>query len=288
MLPRRSRCGARVAIQGAGILAGMSLLQEALRAGHGPAQPRAPTGPGVLVCGGAGALGSALLEGLLAARRHAQVSVFTTQALQTGLRGLHTLPWREHDTTPLPPTAVVVFDREREVNGRELAFYRPQPEQLPALAARLHARGVRHLLVMMPHTQAMLPEALKLGLASLDEQAVAALGFDHLVFVRSAQPPAYTRHENAAQRLAHWMLSQLQMMVPERQRPVRAQKVAEFAVRLAALLPHATPGTRVVPPEVMWEASQARHAAAIAERWLAGDVVNAPAPPATPPPPSPP
>jgi hypothetical protein len=223
----------------------------------------------VLVCGGAGALGSALLESLLAARRHAQVSVFTTQPLQTGLRGLHTLAWQAHDDTPLAPTAVVVFDREREVNGRELAFYRPQPEQLPQLAAQLKGRGVRHLLVVMPHTQAMLPEALKRGLASLDEQAVAALGFEHLVFVRSAQAPLQVRHEHPAQRLAHWMLSQLQMMVPERQRPVRAQKVAQFAARLAALLPQSPPGTRVVPPELMWEAGQSRHAASFADDWLA-------------------
>jgi hypothetical protein len=247
----------------------MSLLQEALRAGHTPSRARTPAGPSVLVCGGAGALGSALLEGLLAARRHAEVSVLVSQPLQTAMRGLHTVIWREHDTSPLAPTAIVVFDRERVVNGRELAFYRPPPEQLPALAARLHARGVRHLLVVMPHTQAMLPEALKRGLASLDEQAVAALGFDHLVFVRSAQPPARVQHENAAQRLAHWMLSQLQMMVPERQRPVRAQKVADFAARLAALLPQAPAGTRVVPPEVMWEAGQARHAASLADAWLA-------------------
>lgn len=248
----------------------MSLLQEALRAGHTTSGPRTPGGPGVLVCGGAGALGSALLEGLLAARRHGAVSVLVTQALQTGMRGLHTLDWSAQDDSPLPPTAVVVFDRERGVNGRELAFYRPEPEQLPSLAQRLHARGVRHLLVVMPHTQAMLPEALKRGLASLDEQAVAALGFEHLVFVRSAQPPEQLRHTHPAQRLAHWMLSQLQMMVPERQRPVRAQKVAQFAARLAAVLPQAAPGTRVVPPELMWEASQSRHAASFADDWLAG------------------
>lgn len=268
MLPRRTRCGVPPAIQGAGILRRMTLLNEALRAGHAAA-PRAAAGPGVLVCGGAGALGSALLEGLLAARRHAQVSVFVTQPLQTGLRGLHTLPWSEDDRTPLAATAVVVFDRERIVNGRELAFYRPQPEQLPALAAQLYARGVRHLLVVMPHTQAMLPEALKRGLASLDEQAVAALGFEHLVFVRSAQPPDQVRHAHPAQRLAHWMLSQLQMMVPERQRPVRAAKVATFAARLATRLPQSAPGTRVVPPERMWDASQARDAAAVADDWLA-------------------
>jgi hypothetical protein len=266
----------------------MSLLQQALRAGHAPARPRASAGARVLVCGGAGVLGAALLENLLAARRHAEVSVLVTQPLQTGMRGLHTVTWSTHDETPLAATAVVVFDRERGVNGRELAFHRPQPEDLPALAARLHARGVRHLLVVMPHTQAMLPEALKRGLASLDEQAVAALGFEHLVFVRSAQLPERLQHTHPGQRLAHWMLSQLQMMVPERQRPVRAQKVAEFAARLAALLPSSPPGTRVVPPEWMWEAGQSRHAAAMADDWLAGRGVSAPARPATPPPPSPP
>lgn len=266
----------------------MSLLQEALRAAHAPARRRKPTAPGVLVCGGAGVLGGALLEALLVARRHAEVSVLVTQPLQTAMRGLHTVTWDEHERTPLPPTTVIVFDRERGINGRELAFYRPQPEQLPLLAIRLHARGVRHLLVVMPHTQAMLPEALKRGLASLDEQAVAALGFEHLVFVRSAQAPQQVRHRHPAQRLAHWMLSQLQMMVPERQRPVRAQKVADFAARLAAVLPQSPPGTRVAPPELMWEAGQARHAAAIAEGWLASAALNGPAPPETPPPPSPP
>lgn len=263
----------------------MSMLQEALRAGQAISRPRTPNGVDVLVCGGAGVLGSALLEALLAERRHAKVSVLVTQPLQTGMRGLHTMAWHAHDTTPLAPTAVVVFDREREVNGRELAFYRPQPEALPDLAARLHARGVRHLLVVMPHTQAMLPEALKQGLANLDEQAVAMLGFEHLVFMRSAHPPEPVRHQRPGQRLAHWMLSQLQIMVPERQRPVRAQKVAQFAARLVAALPPSPPGTRVVPPELMWEAGQARHAASFADDWLAGNLI-APARPATQPPPS--
>lgn len=264
----------------------MSLIHEALRAGHAGIRPRGGATSRVLVVGGGGALGSALLEALLAGRRHAQVSVLVGQPLQAAMHGFHTEVWNDGDTGPLAASAVVVFDRARGVNGREAAFFRPVPEALPTLAARLHARGVRHLLVVMPHTQASLPDALKRGLASLDEHAVAQLGFEHLVFVRSAQAPPQPGPANAAQRLAHWMLSQLQYMVPQRERPVRASKVAEFAARLAASLPGSPPGTRVVPPEVVWDASQARDAGPVADAWLAG-VVTDRSPPATPPPPSP-
>jgi hypothetical protein len=107
-------------------------------------------------------------------------------------------------------------------------------------------------------------------LANLDEHAVAALGFEHLVFVRTAQAGAQERISHPAQRLAHWMLSQLQLMVPQRDRPVRAQKVAQFAAQLAALLPHSPPGTRVVPPETVWEAAQTDDIAALARDWLSG------------------
>lgn len=260
----------------------MSLLQDALRAAHAPPPARrVATGLRVLVAGGGGALGSALLEALLGARRHAHVSVLVTQPLQAAMGGLSAVVWPQAPTAaPLAATAVIVFDRERGANGREDAFFKPQPSELPTLAAQLQAHGVRHLLVVMPHTQATLPDALKRGLASLDEHAVTTLGFEHLVFMRSAQAPERLRHTHPAQRLAHWMLSQLQMMVPQRERPVRALKVAQFAARLAATLPHTPPGTRVVPPEVVWEAAQARDAGAVADAWL----LSAPPPPATPPP----
>lgn len=261
----------------------MSLIHEALRAGHAPATPRRRAGPGVLVVGGGGALGSALLEQLLAARHFAQVSVWVTQPVQAALRGLVPVIWNDSTTAASAPdhTAVVVFDRERGANGREEAFFKPQPDQLPTLAAALHARGVRHLLVVMPHTQGGLPDALKRGLASLDEHAVATLGFEHLVFMRSAQAPGDEHHEHPAQRLAHWMLSQLQMMVPQRERPVRARKVAEFAAQLAALLPASPAGTRVVPPELVWEAAQTMDASVLANQWLNGQPL-----PETPPPPT--
>ncbi|HET7796136.1 MAG TPA: hypothetical protein VFL64_22295 [Rhizobacter sp.] len=248
----------------------MSLIHDALRAGHAPAAPRRAAGPQVLVAGGGGVLGSALLEQLLGERHFAQVSVLVTHPLQTALRGLHTVRWPLDAHAAPERSAIVVFDRERGANGRDEAFFKPLPDSLPALAAGLKARGVRHLLVVMPHAPTSLPEALKRGLANLDEHAVAQLGFDHLVFMRSAQAPNPARPARAPERLAHWMLSQLQMMVPQHERPVRAAKVAQFAARIAAQLPASPPGTRVVPPEWVWAAAQARHAAHVATQWLSG------------------
>lgn len=263
----------------------MSLIDEALRAGHAPPVRVNAALQRVLVAGGGGPLGSALLESLLSVRAFSPVSVLVTQPTRAALHGLRALLWLEG--TPLPPgdepVGVIVFDRERHANGRELSFYRPEPSQLPALAAQWRERGVRHLLVVMPHTMASLPDALKRGLANLDEHAVAALGFEHLVFIRTAQAGAHERISHPAQRLAHWMLSQLQLMVPQRDRPVRAQKVAQFAAQLAARLPSSPPGTRVVPPETVWEAAQTDDIAGLAQSWLNGPA-RVPAPSATEPP----
>lgn len=250
----------------------MSLLNEALRAGQAPAPRPANRLHRVLVAGGGGPLGSAMLEHLLSARAFAPVSVLVTQPTRAALRGLQALLWA--DAAALPPgddeVGVIVFDRERHANGREMAFFRPDPQQLVSLATLWRERGVRHLLVVMPHTMASLPDALRRGLANLDEHAVATLGFEHLVFIRTAQAGVHERATHPAQRLAHWMLSQLQLMVPQRDRPVRAAKVAQFAAQLAARLPASPPGTRVVPPETVWEAAQTDDVAGLAEAWLNG------------------
>ena len=252
----------------------MSLLNDALRAGHSRLAHAAPDTHRVLVAGGAGSLGAAVLEQLLASRHFSQVAVVVTQPLNTALRGLVTV-----DLTTLPlrcadhaaeDTAVIVFDRARHANGREQAFLRPQPDRLAALAADLRLRGVRHLMVVMPHAAATLPDALKRGLANLDEQAVAALGFDHLVFVRSAQASLRTASASLLQGLADWVLSQAQLLIPQRDKPVRPIKVAQFVAQIAARLPHSPPGTRVVPPELVWEAAQCRDIGTLADAWLHG------------------
>ena len=259
----------------------MSLLKEALRAGVSRHAHSNSTRRRVLVAGGAGALGGAVLEQLLASHAFEHVAVLVTQPVNVAMRGLVTINESalSDGTTAHEDTAVIVFDRERHANGRELAFLRPQPDRLPTLAAALHERGVRHLIVVMPHAAASLPEALKAGLANLDEHAVAALGFDHLIFIRSAQMSSNAKQASAAQRVADWVLSQLQLMIPQRDKPVRPMKVAQLAAQLAAHLPQSLPGTRVVPPELVWEAAQSRHVEALVIDWLSGRAPEEAAPP---------
>ncbi len=228
-----------------------------------------------LVAGGGGALGSAVLEALLAGRRFANVRVLATRALGTAMQGLEPVVVGDfgtdasHDDAPIAHTALVVFDRERHANGRELAFFRPMPQDLVVLACWLYARGVRALVVVLPHSPANLPDALKAGLANLDEQAVAALGFEQLVFVRSAQPPSNERATQWLQRLADGMLAQMRIMVASTNQPVRAVKVAQFVAELALKLASSPPGTRVAPPELVWQAAQLRDPAPLVAAWLA-------------------
>ena len=96
--------------------------------------------------------------------------------LQQALRGAQAQP----AAGPVA-AAIIVFERQRQINGRDDAFVQPAPEDLLPLARTLHTRGVKRQLVVVPHPPALLPQALSQGLARLDEAAVAALGFEHLV-----------------------------------------------------------------------------------------------------------
>src|SRR5512147_259443 len=140
----------------------MDLTREALRAGHAPARTAAPARPAVIVAGGGGPLGSEVVERLLAGRAFSSVRVLAVQPFSATAPGLETVPLASLDdaTATTPALAVVVFDRERHANGRDAAFWRPLPAGLPTLAARWHAQGVRHLVVVMPHQAATLPDAL--------------------------------------------------------------------------------------------------------------------------------
>lgn len=253
----------------------MSLLQHALRAGH-TRPPAAAPRPSALVLGGGGALGSAVLEKLLASRGFAHVQVVVTPGFRVAMQGLEALTVPLPGATSMPDMpldsslALVIFDRERRANGREDAFVRPWPEDLPALARWLFAGGVRQLVVVLPHSMTSLPQALKAGLASLDEHAVAALGFEHVVFVRSAQASAEKRAERFLQRVADGVIAQLRFMVPQAEQPVRVNKVAAFVTELASRLTRSVPGTRVAPPELVWMAAQTREPGALVQAWLDG------------------
>lgn len=249
----------------------MPLLSEALRAGLA----RHPAAPGarrrLLVAGGGGSLGAAVLERALGERAFERVTALCVRPMGVALQGLHTLVVDDF-VRPVPlaaDTALVVFDRVRGRHGREAAFLRPEPAALPALAAWLHAGGVTRLVLVLPHAPALLPAALKAGLASLDEQAVAALDFEQLAIVRPAGNAERAGGRHVLERLAHGMLSQLRWMVPQREQPVRPAKVAEFALRLAIELAGAAHGTRVAPPELVWLSAQLGAVPLVAD-WLAG------------------
>lgn len=226
----------------------------------------------VLVAGGGGALGSAVLEQLLGARAFAPLTVLVTQDFHASMHGLVPLRVESFDARPAAHAAlgIVVFDRERHANGRDAAFWRPDPAQLPALAAWLRMLGVRDLIVVMPHDAGRLPQALQQGLANLDEQAVAALGFEHVVILRSAQAPDGLGASRGLQWLADAVLAQLRLMTPQRLQPVRAAKVAALVAALAVRLHDAPPGARVMAAEWVWLAAQVDDVGALARRWLAG------------------
>jgi hypothetical protein len=229
----------------------------------------------LLVLGGGGTLGSALLARALACGRFGRVQAVVAKALSSALRGFEPLPAERLGGRLQADTALIVFERARRNNGRDEAFLQPLPEALPALAATLRSGGVRRLLVVVPHAPALLPQALKAGLASLDEGRVAALGFEQLLFLRTAQAGvgAGAAALGWAERAAAGWLSQLAWMVPQREQPVRAVRLAELVIELAWRLPQAAPATRVLPPEVLWQAAQAAHLAdrsALLGVWLDG------------------
>lgn len=269
---------------------GMVTPLQALQAARAPSASAGSAAPvtkrGVIVVGGGGPLGSAVLEHLLGAGRWAPVVVLISQPLAVALRGLEawsadclTDPSPTADSSGTPDTAVLVLDREQSRHRREAALYRPLPADLPAVARGLLALGVQRLVVVLPHAPGLLPQALRAGLASLDEQAVAALGFHQLVMVRPAHlsttandlgPGAASGWSGLGQRVAKLVLAQLRFMVPQREQALRATKVAQFVGELAWGLPRLAAGTRVVAPEVLWDWAQPGGADAVMQAWLAG------------------
>lgn len=245
-------------------------LQALQAANRGAAAGPASAAPGTLLIAGAtGALGHELVRRLAGRHRFAHTQVLAREPIRDGLRGVETVQVADAEIARWPliraDTALVLFEPPRLYYDRERALWTPEPAQLPALARWLHACGVRTLAVVQPHAQGSLPEALKRGLASLDEQSVVALGFERVILVRSAQKPAQVRFANPAERLAAWMLSITRFMVPTSEQPVRASKVAEL---VDVALQVAPPGVHVAAPELVWQAAQGE-LRAVVEGWLA-------------------
>lgn len=230
-------------------------LTEALRgAQHAPRSELAPL-QRLLVVGAGGALGSAVLAEALVPGRFAEVQALVAEELTSVVRGFVPVRAGALLQAELPAAAVLVFERRRHSNGRDDAFVAPEPHELLPLARALQAGGVQRLVVVVPHAPALLPQALAQGFASLDEGAVAALGFSHLVFLRAAQS-APGAQQRGLKRFAAWWLSQLAWMVPQRQQALRAVALARCVAGLLRALPQLPAGTRVIAPETLWQWTQ--------------------------------
>ncbi|AVQ83356.1 MULTISPECIES: hypothetical protein [unclassified Variovorax] len=245
---------------------------HALQAANRAALPLASAAFGtLLVAGATGALGAELLRRLAGSHRHAHTRVLAREPIRDGVRGVEACLTPPRTSTPIGQwpltsahTAIIAFDPPRLYHDRERALWVPEPADLPELARWLRACGVQTLAIVQPHDQGRLPEALKRGLASLDEQAVVAHGFERVILVRSARKPADAKLANPFERVAAWMLSIVRFMVPSSEQPVRASKVAELVDIALRIAP---PGVHVAAPELVWQAAQGdMHA--VARAWL--------------------
>jgi len=240
----------------------IQVLQAAGFAGLTPRKPR------LVIAGATGALGNEVLRRLVGLQQFDRTQVLAREPITAGLRGVATTLVPSDDPREWPPapadTGIILFDPPRLFHDRERALWTPRPEQLPDLARWMRRGGVATLAVVLPHAQGRLPEALKRGLASLDEQAVAALGFERLLIIRSARKPAPPAASGVLPALAHWMLSVFKYMVPSSEQPVRAVKVAQFVAFSLALAP---PGIHIAPPELVWRAAQGDLRATL-QQWL--------------------
>jgi hypothetical protein len=238
------------------------VLQAAQRGGS----PRAANDT-LVVIGAGGALGNELLRRVLGLQLFGRVEILACEPITPGLRDVHVrlvhgepAQW----AAGASDAGVVLFDPPRLFHQRERALFAPSPSQLPELAAWLRASGATTLAVVLPHAPGRLPEAVKRGLASLDEQALAALGFERLLIVRSAQAPARVRSPGMLAALARWMLGVTKYMIASSEQPVRAVKVAQFVTAALQLAPS---GIHIAAPETVWRAAQG-DARAVVREWL--------------------
>ena len=224
--------------------------------------------PRLVIAGATGVLGNEVLRRLVGLQQFEAAQVLAREPITAGLRGVAATVVAGASPADWPAAAadlgIILFDPPRLFYDRERALWTPRPEQLLEVAQWMRRSGADTLAVVLPHAQGRLPDALKRGLAGLDEQAVAALGFERLLIIRSAQKPAAVPAPGLLAGIAHWMLSIFKYMVPSSEQPVRAAKVAQF---VAVALQLAPPGIHIAAPETVWQAAQGDLHAAV-RQWL--------------------
>ncbi|MDR7306817.1 hypothetical protein [Rhodoferax saidenbachensis] len=245
----------------------MNPLDVLHAAQRGPTPPAAL--PVALMAGAAGTLGTEVLRRLAGSHHYRQLRVLSQEDITPALDRVQMVTVVSDDPSawPLQPASVgvIVFDAPSLYNDRERALWTPQPAQLPALAAWMLRCGVHTLAVVVPHDQGRLPQALKAGLANLDEHAVATMGFERLLLVRPAAAPQSPLHANVLEWLAHRMLSIFAYMVPSNEMPPRA---ADLAALVDVALREMPPGVHIAPPELARRTSEAT-VQDVVRAWLA-------------------
>ena len=239
---------------------------QVLRGARSPSP--VPRKPRLVIAGATGVLGNEVLRRMVGLQKFDIAQVLAREPITAGLRGVAVIVVAGGSPAEWPAAAadlgIILFDPPRLFYDRERALWTPRPDQLLEVAQWMRRSGAATLAVVLPHAQGRLPEALKRGLADLNEQAVAALGFERLLIVRSAQKPAPATAPGLLPGLAHWMLSIFKYMVPSSEQPVRAAKVAQF---VAVALQLAPPGIHIAAPETVWSAAQGDLHAAV-RQWL--------------------
>lgn len=225
--------------------------------------------PDMLMAGAAGPLGAEILRRLAGGHHYGHIRVLSQEPITPAVQRVQIInvPPENPNKWPLASATVgvIVLDAPTLANDRERALWTPDPQLLAPLASWMLRSGVQTLAVVVPHDQGRLPQALKAGLANLDEQAVANMGFERLLLVRPAAAPHVPAHANALEWLAHRMLSIVEYMVPSNEMPPRA---ADVAALVDVALREMPPGVHIAPPELARRTSDATVQETV-RAWLA-------------------
>lgn len=245
----------------------MQVLQSALKTAGAPR----PAKPRLLVAGAGGVLGNEVLRQLAGSGHFAHTELLASEPMTAALSQVSMAlvgpgPVEDWPARPLPSeTGLVMFEPPRLYHERERALWTPTPSQLLPLARWFRQCGVSTLVVVTPHAAGRLPEALKRGLASLDEQALTGLGFERLLLVRPSRKADPDAASGLLEKTAAWMLSIFKYMVPASEQPVRPARLAEFIDEALRVLP---PGNHVAPQELLGGRPGPQGMREVVRQWL--------------------